>query len=86
MAASACGRWTDSERYFEKALGDCDAFENRDELPVVQHAFGTMLSRRNGAGDKDRARKLFSAAASGFRDMSAPRHEALAQDALTALG
>jgi tetratricopeptide (TPR) repeat protein len=86
MAASACSRWSDSERYFEKALGDCEAFENRDEQPVVQHAFGTMLSRRNRAGDKDRARELLSTAATGFRDMSAPRHEALAHDALTALG
>jgi tetratricopeptide (TPR) repeat protein len=66
MAASACSRWIDSERYFEKALGDCETFENRDELPMVQHAFSAMLSRRDGAGDKDRARQLLSAALPGF--------------------
>ena len=86
MAASACSRWSDSETYFETALRECETFENHDELPVVQHAFGTMLSRRNRAGDKDRARELLSTAATGFRDANAPRLEALAHDARTALG
>jgi class 3 adenylate cyclase len=79
MAAAAAGRCDRAEAHFEEALLQAERLPHLMERPQVRHLYARFLARRDGGGDRDRARLLLDEALAEYRRIGMSRHVAMAE-------
>ena len=73
LLATTLGRWEDAERHFETALEVNERIGARSWLAHTRHDYAQMLTKRDGPGDAERARRLMSEARSAYRELGIAR-------------
>jgi tetratricopeptide (TPR) repeat protein len=86
ILAGMMGRTEESERHFERALEMNTEMGARPWVAHTQHDYGRMLTSHGGAGYRDRAVELLSAALRGHRELGMKPWQARAEAELDALG
>ena len=79
MAAAAGSDWTAAEAHYRRALEQSETLPHRPEQAHTRRVYADMLLRRDGAGDRERARTLLAEAESLYQAMGMPKHTAMAQ-------
>ena len=73
LLATTLSRWEDAERHFDKALEVNERIGARSWLAHTRHDYAEMLTKRDGPGDAERARRLMSEARSVYRELGIAR-------------
>jgi len=79
MAAAAGANWAVAEAHFTTALEQAQSFPHRPEQAQTRRVYADMLLRRDGAGDRERARRLLAEAEDLYQAMGMPKHAAMAE-------
>jgi hypothetical protein len=69
LLATLMDRFDDAERHFAAALDMNARLRARPALALTQRDYAAMLMRRNGPGDRERARELLDAALATAREI-----------------
>jgi hypothetical protein len=84
--AAACARnWTRAEEHHHAAIRIADSTRCRVAQPVVRDWYADMLSSRDTAGDRERAREFLSQALSLYDEMGMVWHARRAANRLSNL-
>ena len=73
LLATTLSRWEDAERHFDKALEVNERIGARSWLAHTRHDYAEMLTKRDGPGDAERARRLMAEARSVYRELGIAR-------------
>jgi len=83
ILATMVERWEDADHHFRQAVAMNERTGARPWLAHTQHDYGRMLLARDTPGDRERARELFAAAQSTYRELGMSRYAAIAEKANT---
>jgi tetratricopeptide (TPR) repeat protein len=79
IAAGADRRWADAEGHYRAALEVAGRLGQRMERPDILRFYASMLLERGAPEDQQQARQLLEEALETYREMSMPRHVAMAE-------
>lgn len=86
LAAAAAERWDTAEDHFRRGLELAEALPHRLDQADIRRMYARMLTERDGAGDREIARRLLAEAAALYGEIGMPRHLRLVQALLADLG